>query len=296
MTKLVVLADRRLIQVAGPDWRSFLQALITQDVEALAPGALAYGALLTPQGRLLFDMFIWAQDGGAFLDVAAQGCEALIARLSMYRLRAKVTIGAHDGDVFALFPGPTLGAATDSRDGWRADPRLPALGWRAIGARPPQGVASPAGLDAYHAHRIALGVPDLVQDGLSDKTYAVEADLDLLNGVDFAKGCFVGQETTSRMKRRGQVKTRLCTLHFDGPAPSKGAEVLCTEPLDAGEQAAAGVLRAGEVLSGCEGYALALMRLDRAVGRNLSIDGRPVRLEPADWLRPALTLPAPEPI
>jgi folate-binding protein YgfZ len=279
MTKLAVLADRRLIQITGPDWRSFLQGLITQNVETLPDGATAYGALLTPQGRLLFDMFIWADTDGVVLDVAAEGCEALIARLSMYRLRSKVAIAAKDGAVFALFPGD----AAEQPVGWQPDPRLAALGWRAIGEAP-SAAAEPASLDAYHAHRIALGVPDLVRDGLSDKAYAVEADFDLLNGVDFSKGCFVGQETTSRMKRRGQLKTRLATLSFDGPAPPQGAEVLCKEGSDGT------VLRAGEVLSGCEGYALALMRLDRAFGRHLSIDGRPVNLAPADWLLPTLTL------
>jgi len=292
MTKLAVLADRRLIQITGPDWRSFLQGLITQNVEALDEGAVAYGALLTPQGRLLFDMFIWAEAGGAVLDVAAEGREALIARLSMYRLRSKVAISVKDGDVFALFSGAAPGDAADPPPGWRTDPRLAALGWRAIGEAPPPTArgAEPTSLEAYHAHRIALGVPDLVCDALSDKAYAVEADLDLLNGVDFAKGCFVGQETTSRMKRRGQVKTRLCTLSFDGPAPPPGAEVLCVETPDGA------ALRAGEVLSGCDGHALALMRLDRAFGRHLSVDGRPAQLAPADWLLPTLTPPRSEAI
>jgi folate-binding protein YgfZ len=284
MTKFAALADRRLIQITGPDWRSFLQGLITQNAESLGDGAVAYGALLTPQGRLLFDMFIWAEDSSAVLDVAAEGREALIARLLMYRLRSKVAITAKDGAVFALFPGPRPGDAADPPAGWRADPRLAALGWRAVGEAPLAADAEPADLEAYHAHRIALGVPDLVRDGLSDKAYAVEADLDLLNGVDFAKGCFVGQETTSRMKRRGQLKTRLCALSFDGPAPAPGAEVLCSETPDGTT-----VLRAGEVLSGCEGQALALMRLDRAFGRQLSVEGRPAHLAPADWLLPALT-------
>jgi len=288
MTKLAVLSDRRLIQITGPDWRSFLQGLITQNVETLDDGAVAYGALLTPQGRLLFDMFIWAQDGGAVLDVAAEGREALIARLSMYRLRSKVAITAQEGAVFALFPGA---GGANLAAGWRADPRLSALGWRAFGEAPPSALSESASLEAYHAHRIALGVPDLLRDGLSDKAYAVEADLDLLNGVDFAKGCFVGQETTSRMKRRGQVKTRLCTLSFDGPAPPAGAEVVCAETLDA-----ATTLRAGEVLSGCDGHALALMRLDRAAVGHLSVNGRPAQLSPAGWLLPALTQTPSEPI
>jgi len=287
MTKLAILADRRLIQITGPDWRSFLQGLITQNVETLDDGAVAYGALLTPQGRLLFDMFIWAETGGAVLDVAAEGREALIARLSMYRLRSKVAITAKEGGVFARFGDD----AANPLAGWRTDPRLAALGWRAIGEAAPAGAnIEPASLEAYHAHRIGLGVPDLVRDGLADKAYAVEADLDLLNGVDFAKGCFVGQETTSRMKRRGQLKTRLCRLSFDGSAPPPGAEVLCAEAPDAA------VLRAGEVLSGCDGQALALMRLDRAFGRHLSIEGRAAYLAPTDWLVPALTPPPGEAI
>jgi folate-binding protein YgfZ len=290
MTKLATLADRRLIQITGPDWRIFLQGLITQNVETLDDGAVAYGALLTPQGRLLFDMFIWPDAGGSVLDVAAEGREALIARLSMYRLRSKVTITAKDGAVFALFSGKRADDCANTPVGWRPDPRLAALGWRAIGEAPPPAVAEPTSLEAYHAHRIALGVPDLGRDGLSDKAYAVEADLDLLNGVDFTKGCFVGQETTSRMKRRGQIKTRLCTLSFDGPAPPPGAEVLCTETPDGA------ALRAGEVLSGCDGHALALMRLDRAFGRHLSVQGRPAQLTPADWLQPTLTPPQSEAI
>jgi folate-binding protein YgfZ len=284
MVQIAALADRRLIQITGPDWRGFLQGLITQDVESLADGALAYGALLTPQGRLLFDMFIWVEAEGAVLDVAAEGREALISRLSMYRLRSKVQISPRDGTVFALFAGAQGIESPAGFEGWRADPRLAALGWRAIGqAAPSAPKGETADLEAYHAHRIRLGVPDLIRDGLADKAYAVEADLDLLNGVDFAKGCFVGQETTSRMKRRGLVKTRICTLQFDGPAPDPGAELLCQDT------PAGAALRAGEVLSGCDGHALALMRLDRAFGRNLSVDARPVRLAPAAWLLPMLT-------
>jgi folate-binding protein YgfZ len=290
MTKLAALADRSLIQIAGSDWRSFLQGLITQNVEALCDGAMAYGALLTPQGRLLHDMFIWAENGGAILDVDADTREALIAKLLMYRLRSKITITPLEGGVFALFPVEAAGSSADQPIGWRRDPRLAALGWRAIRDAAPPPDCEIAELDAYHAHRIALGVPDLRRDGLSDKAYPVEADFDLLNGVDFAKGCFVGQETTSRMKRRGLIKTRLTTLSFEGPAPPPGAEVLAAPT--AAEAATA--LRAGEVLSGCEGRALALMRLDRAFGRALSVQGRMVRVSPADWLLPALTPPAPE--
>ena len=108
-----------------------------------------------------------------------------------------------------------------------------------------------------------------------EKTYPIEADFDLLGGIDFRKGCFVGQETTSRMKRRGQVRNRMLPIVFDGPPPPPGAEVL------------AGTLRAGEVLSGVSGRAMALLRLDRIEGADLTVDGRPVRAERPDWMADA---------
>ena len=105
----------------------------------------------------------------------------------------------------------------------------------------------------------------------TDRTYPIEADFDLLNGIDFRKGCFVGQETTSRMKRRGQIKSRMLPIVFEGPPPAPGAEIL------------AGELRAGEVLSGVSGRAMALVRLDRALGQPLTADGRPVLAEVPAW-------------
>ena len=259
-----MLTDRAVIAVSGPDWRPFLQGLITQDVETLAEGELRYAALLTPQGRLLYDLFLFGEADGVRLDAPAPHRDALLAKLKLYRLRAKVEIAATDEAVSALFDGETAPAP------WRCDPRLPALGWRALGA------VGDANAGDYDAHRLSLGAPDLLRDGLSDRDYALEANLDLLNGVDFRKGCFVGQETTSRMKRRSVVKSRLVPLAFDGPPPPPGAEVL------------AGTLRAGEVRSGSQGRALALLRLDRAAVGGLTVDGRPVRLDPPDWLRGAV--------
>ena len=123
----------------------------------------------------------------------------------------------------------------------------------------------------YDAHRLSVGVPDPANDAPADKTYPIEADFDLLNGIDFAKGCFVGQETTSRMKRRGTIKSRMAPLDFDGPSPPFGAEVL------------KGDLRAGQVLSGRDGSVMALLRLDRLDG-DLTVEGRPVRVRRPDWM------------
>lgn len=269
------LSDRALVRLQGPDWRSFLQGLITQDVEGMAVGETRYAALLTPQGRLLYDLFIICEGDAAVLDVPAEAREALLARLKMYRLRAKVEITPEVGEVVCTFGGAP-GGAVGSAPGWRADPRLPALGWRGIGLSPPTDAALVAA-EAYDLHRLAQGVPDLIRDGLSDRVYALEANFDLLNAVDFRKGCFVGQETTSRMKRRSVVKSRMALLRFEGPPPSMGAEVLN------------GSLRAGEVRSGVDGTALALLRLDRAVDAVLSVEDRPVYLDIPPWLEAAVT-------
>jgi len=253
------LDSRALIRVTGPDWRSFLQGLLTNDVDSLEDGGLRFAALLTPQGKLLFDLFVVGGSGGALLDVAADRRAALVQRLTLYKLRAKVEIAPAAEAVFAAW--------ADALDGGMTDPRLAALGSRIYGE---------AALDvdeaAYEAHRLALGVPDPARDAIADKTYPIEANFDLLNGIDFQKGCFVGQETTSRMKRRGAIKNRMLPIAFEGPPPPFGAEIL-TE----------GQLRAGEVLTGRDGRAMALVRLDRVDGP-LVVEGRPVRVEHPGWM------------
>ena len=263
---LTELADRAVLSVAGPDWRAFLQGLLTQDVETLAAGEIRFAALLTPQGRLLFDLFVIGTADGALLDVAADKCEALAQRLAMYRLRAKATITPTDDRVFALWNG-------GGGPGWLTDPRLAALGFRAYAAKPP---ATPGALTAtredYDAWRLSLGVPDPGRD-CGETTYPIEAGFDLLGGIDFKKGCYVGQETTSRMKRRGGIKTRMLPLAFAGPAPAPGTPVTTAEGL-----------RAGEVLSGQDGAAMALIRLDRAAGASLMAGNLPVKLNPPVWI------------
>ena len=248
------LKSRSLVGVIGPDWREFLQGLLSQDVETLQDGSLRFGALLTPQGKLLFDLFILGRDDGCWLDVAADRRDALIQRLTIYKLRAKVEIAAVEAPVWALWG--------DDAPGWPADPRLPALGWRGYGVEAP--AADITDEAAHDAMRLGLGVPDPARDCPPETAYPIEANFDLLNGIDFQKGCFVGQETTSRMKRRGAIKTRMLPIDFNGPAPAFGAEIL------------AGTLRAGEVHTGADGRAMALLRLDRIAGASLTVDDRKV--------------------
>lgn len=259
--RIAQLTSRALVRVSGPDARSFLHNLLTQDVESMGDGELRFGALLSPPGRLLFDLFIQCInciDGIMLLDVAADRRDALMQRLSMYRLRARVAVEADDQPVFVCWDGEV--------ESFAPDPRTPALGGRRYGGD----VATNAGEDDWQAHRLVVGVPDPTGDAPDDKTYPIEANFDLLNGIDFRKGCFIGQETTSRMKRRGSIRNRMLPIAFDGPPPPIGAEVLN------------GDLRAGEVLTGREGHAMALVRLDRLEG-DLTVDGRQVSVRRPAW-------------
>jgi folate-binding protein YgfZ len=270
------LTSRAAIALRGADWRGFLQGLLTQDVETLVDGEIRFGALLTPQGRLLFDLFLVGAGDGCLIDVAAAHREAMIQRLTVYRLRAKVTIAPVETEVWALWNGGAPQA------GWSIDPRLAGLGWRGYGAAPPAAAETVEEAD-YDRHRFALGAPGPADWG-HNTAYPIEANFDLLGGIDFRKGCFVGQETTSRMKRRGTVKSRMVPIAFEGPAPEAGAPLL------------AGGLRAGEVRSAQDGDAMALLRLDRLSAGALSLeDGRGWRVNWPDWLRAEVTPLPPEP-
>jgi folate-binding protein YgfZ len=265
-----VLSDRALISVEGPDWRRFLQGLLSNDIEALSPGEMRFAALLTPQGKFLFEMFVIPHGEGCLLEVQTERRDALIERLSMYRLRAQVKLSPRGGTVGAVWPW----SGDEAGMGWLRDPRLEALGWRGIDAESPAD-AMHVSADDYDVHRLALGVPDLGRDLVPDKTYPIEADFDLLNGIDFRKGCFIGQETTSRMKRRGAIKTRMAPVAFEGAPPAFGTEIL------------AGDLRAGEVLAGRDGRAMALLRLDRIEGAALTAAGKAVQAELPPWMTPS---------
>ena len=204
------LTDRAVVAVSGPEARAFLQGLITNDAQKGAPGSALYTAMLTPQGKILFDFLIAESDGALLLDCRREAREALIKRLSLYKLRAKVEIVARDDlVVFAGLSGEAL-------PGGFADPRLPALGTRAIAAT--SAIAAPAGTDDYHALRLDLYVPEGDDFG-SDKMFALDADLGELHAISFDKGCYVGQELTARMKHRGMARKRLLALATQSGIP-----------------------------------------------------------------------------
>jgi folate-binding protein YgfZ len=270
MSQPIRLDDRAVIAVNGPEARSFLQGLITNDIEQVVPERAIYAALLTPQGKVLFDFLIAEGDGALLLDCDRGVRDALIKRLSMYRLRAKVQIEARDQ--LAVLLGLTGRPA--GRGVTFEDPRLAALGHRSIGARAemPSAVASAA---AYHAHRLALGVPEAGDFG-TDRMFALDADLDELHALSFGKGCYVGQELTARMKHRGTARKRLLTVESaDGTPLSPGSEL----------RANGAVI--GEIVSayGARGFALArLDRLAEAAGAPVDAGGLRVGVMKQDWL------------
>jgi hypothetical protein len=260
-----LLASRAAIAVSGPDWRGYLQGLLTQDVESLRAGEIRFAGLLTPQGRLLFDLFLVGLEDGCLIDCAAEHRPALLQRLKIYRLRAKVELAESEASVSALWGVDTAPM------GFSDDPRVAGMGFRGYGATAPAG-ATLTDEAAYDRHRLGLGLPGPADWG-HDAGYPIEANFDLLGGIDFKKGCFVGQETTSRMKRRGKVKSRMAPIAFEGPALEPGARLL------------AGGLRAGEVCSGVDGAAMALLRLDRLAEGPLTLDdGRSWRVTWPGWM------------
>lgn len=252
----VHLADRAVVSVSGAEARDFLQGLVTCDVTKIAPGAPGFGALLTPQGKILFD-FLIVQDGERLLlDTSREKAADLVKRLTFYRLRAKVDLAdlsaEAKGDealaVVALFgdaPAPPSGAIVF------ADPRAPTLGARAIlPASAARAIATDAS-DKYEIHRIACGVPSGGLDFAYGDAFPHEANMDLLHGVAFDKGCYVGQEVVARMQHRGLVRKRVVKVALDGVA-APGAEIRADDK-------AIGVL--GGVAGG---QGLATVRLDRA--------------------------------
>jgi folate-binding protein YgfZ len=262
--------DRALFAVRGPDTTDFLQNLVTNDVSLLARQAAIYAGILSPQGKVTTDFMLWRTDEGVLVDVHAGAADALRARLTLYRLRAKVEIGPIEAGL-GVFAGDITGGAILSA----ADPRRSEAGLRAIA--PAEGAPPQAEPEAYRVRRIEAGLPDLAHDAAPEEVFALEALFEELNGVDFQKGCFVGQENVSRMKRRATTRKKFCPVAFDGAAPPFGTPIT------------ASAAEIGWVRSGIEGRALALVRLDRAQealekGESLFAGGKALHLAAPSWL------------
>lgn len=270
---IAILEERAVVRIAGADAAHFLDNLLTSRTPA--PGAARYAALLSPQGKIVADMIVLATEGGFRLDTPRTVVADLLKRLQLYRLRAKVEIGVLDDLAVAVaWGGASPLVDTLAYD----DPRLPALGRRFLLPAAEAAQINMVPEAQWHAHRIALGVPEGGQDFLYGDAFPHEADMDQLGGIDFDKGCYVGQEIVSRMQHRGTARTRIIPFALCGPAPAEGTPVT------------AGGKSIGRIGSGVNGRVLALVRLDRledarAGGHVIEAEGAALVPERPDWVR-----------
>jgi folate-binding protein YgfZ len=295
--KAALLPDRGVVKVAGPDARKFLNGLVTADMGKVTPAKPCYAALLTPQGKIIVDFIIADSDapngGDFYLDCPRALAATLVERLGFYKLRAKVVVEDVSDIVIVTAIWDEAAPARWGLD--YPDPRLRELGLRCISPPRPADAAAAVGAAlvdaaAYEAHRIALGVPAGGLDFVYGDAFPHEADMDQLHGVDFQKGCFVGQEVVSRMEHRGSARTRVVPVAFGGTAPAAGTAVTA-----AGKPV-------GVMGSAAAGRGLASLRLDRvdealAGGAALAAGGVELRLVKPAWARfafPGDAEPAPK--
>ena len=277
--KAAFLPDRGAVKVSGEDARDFLNGLVTTDVTELKPGFGRFGALLTPQGKIIVDFLITeapiGHGGGFLFDCARALAQTLADKLAFYKLRAKVGI-ENLSDSFGVIAAWD-GEPAVTPDLAFADPRDRALGWRILAPEElQQKVADLIGADltdseAYEAHRIAKGVPRGGLDFTYGDAFPHETNMDRLHGVDFDKGCYVGQEVVSRMQHRGTARTRTVKVLLDGPRPETGVNILAGDKV------------VGTMGSTAGETGLALIRTDRvtdalAAGLALTAGGLAIRI------------------
>ena len=251
--KAVLLSDRAVLRVSGEAARNFLQGLITNHIDRAKPGSAIHAGLLTPQGKILVDFFVLPAGDGFLLDLPKAKLAELTQRLTVYKLRTQVAFAEEPLFKVAVSSGspPHLPEGAVAY----ADPRLAELGYRML--LPANADVSGLGCalateNEYHARRIALGVPEGGRDYTFGDAFPHEAMFDQLNGVDFKKGCFVGQEVVSRMEHRGTARKRIVRVEGEGQLPMPGTEIV------------AGSMPIGTLGSVAGNSGLALLRLDRA--------------------------------
>ena len=276
--KITHLTDRALIRVAGDEAHHFLQNLVTADLEKIDESGASASALLTPQGKILFDFLIYRTKDGYLVDAPLATAPDLLKRLTFYRLRAKVDLELvpEETGVLAVSDGvlEPEGALLKV-----ADPRVSALGDRIVGpvaSLLAESGAEPSSLEAYELHRISLGIPEGLKDYEYSDIFPHDADLDQLGGVSFSKGCYVGQEVVSRVHHRGTSRKRFVLAESSNTLPEKGTPVT------------AGGKPVGALGSSTGNVGLALVRLDKALqakenGNPLLCGDAEVQLRIPDW-------------
>ncbi|MDV7339201.1 folate-binding protein [Terasakiella sp. A23] len=264
-----VLPNRGVLLIEGDDRLEFLQGLISNDINKVSDKNAIYSAFLTPQGKFICDFFVIGSGDGLLIDLQDDALPAFKKKLTMFKLRANVTIKdvSDDYDVVAVF-----GEGSVDQDGVFADPRLKSAGYRGIIAKGTavEG-ASEASFEDYDLHRIKLGLPDGNRDMTPEKSILLENGFDELNGVDWDKGCYMGQELTARTKYRALIKKRLFPVKLSGDAPQAGTDIISGEK------------NVGELHSSQGDYALATIKLD-AVETELSANGVALEVIKPDWM------------
>lgn len=236
--------NRAIITLSGPERKKLLQGIITANINKLENGLSVYGALLTPQGKFLHDFFLYENDDTIYLDCERGRLADLFRRLLMYRLRSNVEI-TDQSDTYDVV---TSTNKLDEYDLSFTDPRHPQMGYRAI----VKSSTAPQNENAYHARRIALGIPEGHHDFIADKSTILEGHFEHIHGVDFEKGCYVGQEVTARMKYRGKIKKLMFPVKLSGRAPDFGSDITDENGN-----------KIGNLRSNCDNYAIALFRVEK---------------------------------
>lgn len=263
------LTNRGIISVTGSDSRDFLQGIISNDITLVSPNKTIYAALLTPQGKYLFDFFISQSGEKLLIECEKDRVPDLMKRLRIYKLRADANLvdETETYSIFAIWGDDAAqatglhnerGLAHEISGGTQfIDPRLNTAGVRSVlpieaaEAQLQSLAAEPASTSDYDLHRLKLGLPDASRDLVVDKAILIESGFDELNGVDWNKGCYMGQELTARTKYRGLVKKRLISVFIEGAAPEPGTPIMV------------GDKNAGEMRSSNAGHGIALLRLDQ---------------------------------
>lgn len=282
MVDICALPSRALFRLTGSDALEWLQGLITNDVARLESEGALYAALLSPQGKILYDFLVYKSENGMLIDCEAVSLEALMKRLSMYRLRSDVTLAA-EPDLGVISSCTPLDEALPFVEVAVQDPRLEKLGYRMIGdLAKMQAAYEEQGHkvddeDVYRDYLLGLGIPDGAGDFAAGKAYPLESNFEELHGVSFSKGCFIGQEVVARMKHKAVLKKRILPFTCEATAPAAGSQIR------------AGSSKAGEVLAGSARGGLALIRLDEwrdaiTAGQALEADGVKLSVSVPEWL------------
>lgn len=262
--KFEILTNRVIITLKGPERHSLLQGIITNNTDKIDGTEAVYAALLTPQGKYLYDFFLFETDETIYLDCEKSSFTKLFQKLLMYRLRSNVEIIDQSEKYIVL-------SSNEKQQGISfIDPRHSEMGYRSILEKSPEGEK----VEDYHVRRINLGIAEGTYDYIPEKSIILEGHFEDLNGVDFEKGCYVGQEVIARMKYRGKIKKQMFPVKLNGPAPEFGTNIMDNNGN-----------KIGDIRSNAADHAIALFRIDKMeIGKSYECGGIQVTPFKPEWI------------